>query len=678
MKSFNHNILRLLAAGLLVTLAACSEQSTAPEEPKDTGYTSRTLTRDDLTPQGTVIETDDGYQVQGSLDVKTDDGGVSFVNADLDVSFDEKGRVRNITGTTEIPSPHERIEFANPVQADVGFFSGKFLNENRDFGILLKEDTDYFVFNFAVTLEMSIATGETGDGATRPVKVRAPLGGQLLMIMDFNDPMYYVYGAQDLIGNAGTGWSLHGRIPFAPWHPVEGMGNFDGKNTRVGSFPILKVIQVSGQMVDNNYTEVHLSLEDPFTSDLRMGYQCGYNGAMALDLFLKDIVGVEIPIAEGSGGMWREASVQDIFQGHAYVNGLTADLDWWPAFIPAKPVAALETSGFVKSDLDFDISVAGEFGWNLPAGKGKTLTGHFGFAPEALTLGGSVRDDATVYNIEGRVTRDETTVWTVPPQSILDGVSNGVTDELDDRIAEAEQAWNNLQDATKDYEFELSLRGLRSSLPGVVDTAKKALSDGIAAELRKHEGEDYYSQLKTHLYAADNTYYEQLNRLKAAAQQIQDNDATRNEIEAALRSAASKKIFSTTFKYKVLGVTVKTVNVSRRVMSDSQANQLITAADNVKYIKETYDRKVSMQQIYDTVPDKEIFEQVKDDIENGVIMIDDLGEIGFVYGHDSKVFNVYAVVGEDRFDLGAVDLFSVVDITAAVTSAIVDGLVSGN
>jgi hypothetical protein len=677
MKSFNQNKIQILAVFAWLALAACSDQATAPEEPQEVGYQPRTLTRDDLTPEGTVTETAEGYQVQGALHVQTEEQKVSFVNANLDVQFDDEGRVRNITGTTEIPSPHERIEFANPVQADVGFFSGKFLNENRDF-ILLKEDTDYFVFNFQVTLEMRIATGETGAGATKPVSVKAPLGGQLLMIVDYNDPMYYVYGAQDLIGAAGMGWSLHGRIPFVPWHPVQNMGTFNGKNTRTGSFPILKVLEVTGQMVDNNYTEVHLSEEDPFTSDLRMGYQCGYNGEMALDLFLKEIVGVEIPIAEGSGGMWREVSAQAIFQGHAYVNGLTSELDWWPAFIPAAPVASLQTSAFIKSDGDFDVTVAGEFGWNLAAGGGNAWAGYFNFAPEALTLAGTVRDDETVFNIEGRVTKETTSVSTQPPQEILDGVSSGVTAELDDRIAEAEQAWNDLQEATADYEFEVSLRGLRSALPNIVDTAKNSLSTGIANELKNHEGEAYYDELRDHLYAADNSYYTALDRLKAAALQIQDNDQTRAEIEAALRGVAARKIFTTTFTYKVLGVTVKTVNVSRRIMSDTQANQIIAAADNVRYIKESWDRKVQMQQIYDNIPDKAIFEKVKDDIENGLIVIDDLGEIGFVYGHDDQTFRAYALVGDVRHELGEVDLFSVVDLIEAVTSAIVDDLVSGD
>jgi hypothetical protein len=667
----------ILALAAALALAACSENNPSEPETQNTGYEPHHFTRDDLQPEGDVVETADGYAVKGALHVNTQEGKRSLVNADLDVKFDEDGRLRSVSGSAQIPSPHERISFEDPVQADVGFFSGRFLNENRDFNILLQDDTDYFVFNFKVTLQMNIATGETGEGATKPLVVKAPLGGQLLMIIDYNDPMYYVYGAQDLIGAAGIGWSYHGRIPFRPWHPVEDLGMFDGKNTRTGTFPVFKILSVTGQMVDNEYTELHLSLEDPFTSDLRMGYQAGYNGEMALDLFMKDIVGIEMPLAEGSGGLWREVSVQDIFQGHAYIKGVSSELDWWPTFIPVKPAHELQVSGFVKSDGDFGIDLHGQYGWELPSGT-HAMSGDFQLDPEHMLISGAVQSGEDVMRLTGNVTADATTVSVEPPQSLLDGISARVNGELDDRINEAQEAWEELQDATADYEFELSLRGLRSALPGVCDRARSELSSRISSELKKHEGEIYYGQLKDHIYAKDDAYYAAIARLKAAAQQIQDNDATRREIENALRALAAKKIFKTTFEYKVFGRVVKTVNISQRIMSDTQANQLITAANNVKYIKESWDRKIRAQQIYDNIPDKEIFERVKDDIENGVVIIPDLDEFGFVYGHGgTPTFEIFAIIGGERHELGEVDVFSVPAMTAELASVMVDVLIGG-
>lgn len=94
------------------------------------------------------METAAGFTVDGSLSVKTGEGKrITFRGANVDVRFDANGRLRSISGKVQIPSPHARIAFADPIRADVGVFTGRFLNEHRDLGILLKDDTDYFVFD---------------------------------------------------------------------------------------------------------------------------------------------------------------------------------------------------------------------------------------------------------------------------------------------------------------------------------------------------------------------------------------------------------------------------------------------------------------------------------------------------------------------------------------------------
>ena len=87
-----------------------------------------------ITPSGNVTETDNGYLVDGSLTIETSaSGDVVFNNADLDVQFDENGTLTSITGTSDAPSMDNYFEFNDPIQADIGFFLGKFLNENRNF-----------------------------------------------------------------------------------------------------------------------------------------------------------------------------------------------------------------------------------------------------------------------------------------------------------------------------------------------------------------------------------------------------------------------------------------------------------------------------------------------------------------------------------------------------------------
>jgi hypothetical protein len=93
------------------------------------------------------------------------------------------------------------------------------------------------------------------------------------------------------------------------------------------------------------------------------------------------------------------------------------------------------------------------------------------------------------------------------------------------------------------------------------------MTNRLNSELSKHNGKVYYNSLKSHMWSAADPYYDALNRLEAAAREIRDNDATRREIENALRGLAARKTFNTTYTYKVLGVTVATVRVSATILS---------------------------------------------------------------------------------------------------------------
>jgi len=663
------------------TDASCAPPPPPPPPPPPSVCTTcppTTFTRADVEAQGKVVETATGFTVDGSLSVKTGEGKkVTFAGADVDVRFDANGRLRSISGKVQIPSPHERIVIADPVRADVGVFTGRFLNENRDLGILLKDDTDYFVFDFETALSMSIATGETGGGATRPVVVRDPTGGgRILMVVDYRDPMYYTYGEQDLIGAAGTGWSLNDRIPFVPKLAVAGLGTFDGGSTRTGTFPFKKIMSITGQIVDNKQTELHLSQADPFASDLGAGYQAGFNGALALDLFLKDIIGLEIPIASASGGIRAVASTSGGFNGYAFARGMTSrDDSWWPAFIPARPVTELEVQSRVESNGGFQVFLGGEFGWDLPAGR-QAMSGSFDLTNQAMTLKGAIKDGSVNLNITGVVTAPSTTVSIEPPPALLAAIHKDVNDQVLTQIAGAQKAYADLQKATADYQFEVSLRGVRALIPGIVDVAKAALTSGITAGLKDHEGTIYYGLLLGIVNDHAKPYRDKLDALKAAALQTQDNAATRAAIESALRAVAANKILTVNYTHYVLGFPVVTINVSRRIISDAQANQLILAANNVQYIPATSNIMISMQQIYNVIPDRAIFEQVRDDIKDGLLVMEDIGELGFVLPHAAGQgsFNLYAVIGGRRYEVGAIPALTVEALAGKLVAAMITSL----
>jgi hypothetical protein len=633
------------------------------------------FTRADVEPRGTVVNTADGFTVNGTLSLRTHDGTlITFLGADAAVQFDESGRLRSISGTVEVPSPHERIAFGEPLRAEVGFFSGRFLNEHRNLGIRLRNDTDYFVFDIEKTMSMSIATGETGRDATKPLVVRNPTGQRTLLIVDYRDPMYYVYGQRDGLGALGTGWSRNGRIPFVPAHQVAGLGVFEGRSTRTGTIPFKKIFSVTGQLVDNSHTELHLSDADPFASTLRAGYQAGFNGALVLDLSLRDVVGLEIPIADASGGILGEGSSEGPFRGHAYARGMTSrDDSWWPAFIPARPITELDARARVESSGSFEVRLGGAYGWDLPGGR-QTMEGAFELTDKAMTLAGAIRDGTVDLNLTGVVTARSTTVRIDPPPALIRAIDAAVNARVMAEIRDAETAWNDVQKATADHQFELSLRGVRQSIPGIVDVARQLMTANIAKALKEHEGTLYYGIVKQAVDDAARPYYQRLNALRTAAAR-QDDARTRAALESALRAVAANRTFRMTYTHRILGAPVYTVNVSQPILTDAQANVLLTAANNVRHIPATSSAMISMRQIYTRVPSRQIFEEVRDDIRDGRLVMREIEELGVVVPHRGRpTFNLYAVIGGRRYEAGAIEALTVAELAAKVTEPMIAAL----
>ena len=659
-------------AAITLDLAGCGNDSTSPEPTPPTGDVDY-YTRTEVHPEGQVVQTANGYTVDGALHLDSEAGRTSFLNAQLDVQFDSEGRLSSVSGRAEIPPPSDRVSFANPIQADVGFFTGKFLNDNRDLPILLKDKLEYFIFYFAVVVEMRIRDDDSATEA--PLTISAPVGGQVLMVTEYTDPMWFVYGEQDLAGAVGNGTSWRGRLPYVPSRPAKDIYSFDGKSIRVGKFEVKEIFEIEGTIIEGTHAGIHLMF-DPIDADLDAGYGYGINGAMNLSLPVKDVVEFGLPIAEGSAAIRAEASTSNgVFAG-AFIDGVADAGQWWPDFIPIRPVANLAVRGLVETTGAFDLRVHGEYGIEAFEAPQK-LVGDFHLTPEALTLAGAVVTGDATYQLTGVVTGSETTIIAAPPQPLLERISGAVNTELEESIAEAQQAWEDLQEATANYELELSLRGLRAVLPSAIDFAKREMSRQIDARLAEHQGTIYYSSLRDFLYREDDKYYAILDNLKALALATHDSDAWRAAIEAALRTAASYAFFDETFRYIVLGQTLATVHIRVPILSESQVAQINFAANNVRYIKETWDVKVRAQEIYDRIPHREIFERVRDDIRNGVVAIPSITEIGYVQPHLSPDIALFATIGGVRHDLGAANLFDLAEMSATLAAKVVSILIGG-
>jgi hypothetical protein len=137
----------LIALGLLT--AGCSKNPVTSDNNGGGGGTTvaKPYSKDQLKPEGQVDTTATGYNVQGKLTVQSEQGDVPFENANMSLQFDIDGNLSGVSGTVSIPPPSNQVEFTNPVEAEVGYYSGTYINQNiDDFTLRVKEDRYYFVF----------------------------------------------------------------------------------------------------------------------------------------------------------------------------------------------------------------------------------------------------------------------------------------------------------------------------------------------------------------------------------------------------------------------------------------------------------------------------------------------------------------------------------------------------
>jgi hypothetical protein len=722
MKTQNRIIGQLIWVFILSVALGCSKEDTATE-PKasdpckenpcgnpdkcpdscDDGGSTDGITKDDITPEGNVTDTENGYSVEGKLVMETESGDpVVFAEADLDVQFNDDGSLKSISGTTEVPTPSNYFEFETPIQADLGFFTGKYLNENRNFEIKLKDDRSYFVFNIGAAFELKIGANDDPD-ATKPVSISPPIGGHITLIADYSDPMFfYSLGADDGLGNddndggnnggngddgselfgGAFGASFGAHLPYEPTLPVENVVSFDAKSVTGGTFSFWKVLEASGMYYQNKGFSVDFNLKEPMESEIGYGYRAGINGTLEFSADIKNIISFGFPIGEGSAAIVAEASTNDGINAKAFVNGLVdPDLSWWPNFIPVKPGGRLNAYGYVEQTGAFDIGLSGALGLEMPSGT-QGLQGSLRLTQDAFSLQGEVIIDDEVWGASATFTKDETKCIASPPVNFAEGISETVTEQIDSAIATTEQALKDLEQANENYELELSLRGLRTALPGIIDSAIDAIDDAVDAGIAS--GRSQANKIlddNNRVLCSDNIsskvrglvkpYKDALTRLKNAVNNSNDNAQTRTELEAALRALITlKKIdksvtVSITHGNKTIGCSAftqtdtRTVKINRTILSTDHVSKLTEAADNVKYIAESDGIRFDAQVIVNELPTVEELENLKGNIEGCVAeLTNNIGDVGFIYNHDTKEYTHFLVINGEEKEVGTFNIFN--------------------
>ena len=682
----------------------CPDQCTSVD-------TGDAITKDDLNPEGTVTETTNGYMVEGSLTLDTEEETIVFAEADLDVQFNEDGTLKSISGTSEIPAPSNYFEFENPVQADIGFFTGKFLNENRDFEIQLMDERSYFVFAISVGLELNLGVNNDPD-AHKPLSIEAPVGGHITFIADYTDPMFFFSLGGDALGgddnngdnsngddnssqnklaSVSFGGSFGSNFKYVPTNPVQGnVVSFQANQVTGGTVSFFKILEASGMYYQNRGFSADLNFDEPMESDFGANYRAGINGQLDLSMEITSFISFGFPIGSGSAAVVTEASTNDGIVAKAFINGLVdPDLSWWPDFIPLMPDGNLNAYGFVEQTGNFDIGLSGYFEIQMPTGN-QGMEGSVRATPEAFTMQGEVYSGDDVWGASAIFTADETKCIATKPENFSDGISETVTSQIDDAIETTQNAIQDLQDAEEQYELELSLRGLRAALPGIIDRAQDAIDDAVAAGLSTGRSTiNSYLSDNNRILCSDNLsgqidaivrgHRNALTRLRNAVNDSNDNATTRSELEAALRELASLDRINRTFSVTIVHghatfgcgslwtmTASRNITINETILTSEQKAQLLEAADNVKYIEEADGIRINAQDIVDQLPTVEELEGLRDSVEECVQeLTNGIGGAGFVYNHNTKEFTHFIIVNGEEKEVGSFDIFSKDELIAA-------------
>ena len=641
-----------------------------------------TLGRDNFKTEGNTFPTDDGYRSVGTLILTVGDREQRFEESDLTVTFDDNGDLADMNGETVLPPTlADNVIVDTPARAIVDVMTGAEIYADPDLDILLLDERKYIVYYLRAGIDLIIT--DPDDGTEEILKIETPLAGEILLIVDPTDPMYYIFGSQPLIGERGEGKSLRGLIPFEPELPFEELDSFNGHLIDNGSFGFsiknIDVLDIEGTRVFKLPSPLDIDFSDPFNSPVE--YRMGMNGSAALGLGVFGFGLLDIADAQMSGtidvGLDRQSmAMQTIIEPAE---------NWLPDWIPMRSETEINGEWLINGEGEYVVDMTGRYKIFLPEiefeggirldNRGATLSATLGAGARQFTMTSDFESDRMPGFVE------------IPP-GFSEGLGGEITAAVDEQIAVVESTFQDLENAIADYEFEVSLRGLREQLPGISDQAVSRL-EGVPGTIRSNVRSAALNFMKSRCipvtgpcidaFVDENAVADSIGNvgrsaaedairpivgfmrdLKTQAQQA-DDAALRQALEDALRTAARYQtlnrritvthdfgdIFGALDRGSVGLITLYNNTFSQETMPAETANRLIFAADNVYRIGETDSIRISTQQIFDALPVREALDTVKQEVADGVAQIPTVEGVGFTLF--TSGFEAVAIIDGDEY-----------------------------
>jgi hypothetical protein len=686
-----------------IMIRASDGTDTAHLDPFALTVLPQQLGQANFTPTGDVFPTANGYRSVGGLTLNTGERVLEFANSDLLLEFDAEGNLLDLVGETDLPTRiSDNVTVPAAVRAVVGLMRGAEINADPDFGIRLMDDIDYFVFYIGASLDITIEDPDA-PGGFETVTLETPAAGQIILISDPTDPFLYRFGATPLVGEFGNGTSRNGLIPFVPQLDFSGLDSFNGHEIEKGAMglgvKIFDFFEIGGTRVTKRPQLGDIDWDDPLSSAIE--YKAGINGLFDFSFSILSVGLFSFELAQGSATLDVGLDRQQM----ALAFRIAPDVSWVPEWFHLVPTTEGEAAGFVDGDGTYSIGIHGSYQSTVPAAD---VAGTMLFANSGVTLTGTTTEGEEELRVSLEFADDETVGRVEFPERYAASITTDVSAALDDEIAKVEQALETLQQATADYEFEVSLRGLRSALPAMMDAAIGTLNaiPGIVHDraydraisymkntcvdvgLFKTCIDDVVNETSIANDIADKAESEAADGIKphlAAMRDLQaraleaDDDALRQALRTALDGAYNHRTYSKNVKVTHRfpspfgSKTVYNETYTRTILSPSQADQLLTARDNVHRIAETSDLMISAQQIYDALPTEDVISRVKQEVDDGIAAVPIPEGLGYRAINDR--YEAFVTIDGIDHDL-AINVLRPSEVRAGVSDLLADVLLS--
>ena len=692
-----------------IVISVSDGQSTVSLQPFNIDVLPALLSRANFVAGGVVIPTDDGFESQGEITFDYDDGtSNTFAESDLVLAFNDDDELTSIEGDVQLNGQLvPGLEIASETNAGIGLYFGSELNENDAINILLKDERQYYAFFIDTGIDINLSNPDGSNPES--VSISTPASGTIVIIIDPYDPMNYRYASIPFVGEYEAARSKNGLLPYVPVLDHPQLDSFDGHRFDTGSFSlgikVFDLLSFTGQQVTKEPSFSDIDFQDPFASEIE--FKTGINGQAEFAFSVFGFGLFSFSLAEAS------ATVDVGFDRQSFAMQVVVapDVTWAPNWFPFLPTTEVIGDFFVNGSGGLEASLAGSYISTIPSAN---VNGKIVVSQEQVTMSGEIIDRISLpVSITFSENRTEAVVGI--DVSFDSEINEGVSAGFDRAEQAVDDAVQQIEDAIADFEFEVSLRGLRSAIPAIADTAIVKLN-GIPTALRSSvdtavvnaikakkvcvekygvklcdDAKNYVNEgalgdtagisAQSQATTSIEPYIASFEDLKLRAQQA-DDESLRIGLELALREVYDRRRFAESitvsvdlgthkisFVSKDFGSISHTVTVSENILTTEQANNILTAANNAHKIQQSSDMVVSAESYLGEIPTKEIIAEVRTQVEEGIKQIPDVESVGYVVDHGVYTATVHLSDGSEHsveFNVLSVDeaIIGITDLLA--------------